>query len=85
MGEILTVRVGPAGTRPDGALLAEITNVGDLLDLAGRCLPADPGARWRAIVASPGFSWTVTADARPAVSSLSRSRPPVPRSRRRTS
>lgn len=35
--------------RPDGTLIAEITNVGGLLDLTERRLISNPGARWRAV------------------------------------
>ena len=39
--------------RPDGTLVAEVTNVGGLLDLTARRLLSDPGAYWRSVATAP--------------------------------
>lgn len=39
--------------RPDGQLVAEVTNIGGLLDLEKRRLVSDPGAHWRSAAAAP--------------------------------
>jgi acyl-CoA thioester hydrolase len=41
--------------RLDGALVAEISNVGGLLDLKQRRLVPDPGRRWRSAADDPGL------------------------------
>lgn len=39
--------------RPDGTLVAEVTNVGGLMDLDQRKLVADPATHWRSVARSP--------------------------------
>jgi acyl-CoA thioester hydrolase len=41
--------------RPDGGLVAEVENVGGLMDLEERRLLADPGGRLAAIAGTPGL------------------------------
>lgn len=48
-----TFRVDQEFRRPDGSLVAEVTNTGGLLDLQQRRLIPDPGARWRAVATAP--------------------------------
>jgi acyl-CoA thioester hydrolase len=52
-GEGKTFRVEQELRRPDGGLAAEVTNVGGLLDLAGRRLISDPAERWRSVATTP--------------------------------
>lgn len=48
-----TFRVGQELRHADGTLVAEITNVGGLLDLAQRRLVPEPSTRWRAAAGAP--------------------------------
>jgi acyl-CoA thioester hydrolase len=48
-----TFRVEQELRRPDGTLIAEITNVGGLLDLTTRRLLPNPGMRWRSVATDP--------------------------------
>lgn len=48
-----TFRVHQELRLPDGTLVAEITNVGGLLDLTERRLVPDPDARWQRVAATP--------------------------------
>ncbi|MFD0686534.1 acyl-CoA thioesterase [Actinomadura fibrosa] len=52
-GEGRTFRIKQELRRADGALAAEISSVGGLMDLAERRLVPDPGERWRALAAAP--------------------------------
>lgn len=54
-GERKTFRVQQDLSRPDGALVAEVTNVGGLLDLGERRLIPDPGATWRSVARTPAL------------------------------
>jgi acyl-CoA thioester hydrolase len=54
-GEGKTFRVEQELRRPDGTLVAEVTNVGGLLDLAERRLVRDPGAVWRSVAKAPAL------------------------------
>lgn len=48
-----TFRVMQEIRHTDGTLVAEITNVGGLLDLAERRLVAEPSAHWQSVAAAP--------------------------------
>lgn len=48
-----TFRIAQDYRRPDGALVAELTGVGGLLDLTERRLVTDPGAHLRALATAP--------------------------------
>jgi acyl-CoA thioester hydrolase len=52
-GEGKTFRVEQELRRSDGTLVAEVTNVGGLLDLERRQLIADPAARWLSVAKAP--------------------------------
>jgi acyl-CoA thioester hydrolase len=52
-GDGKTFRVEQELRRPDGTLIAEITNVGGLLDLTSRRLLPNPGMRWRSVATDP--------------------------------
>lgn len=52
-GDGKTFRVEQELREPDGTLVAEITNVGGLLDLEERRLVPEPGARWRTVATAP--------------------------------
>jgi acyl-CoA thioester hydrolase len=52
-GEGKTFRVEQELRRADGTLVAEVTNVGGLLDLARRRLLPDPAGRWRSAASAP--------------------------------
>ncbi|TDD81704.1 acyl-CoA thioesterase [Actinomadura darangshiensis] len=54
-GEGKTFRMRQELRRADGALAAEITSLGGLMDLAERRLVPDPGAHWRALAQTPGL------------------------------
>lgn len=54
-GEGKTFRIEQELRLPGGTLVAEITNVGGLLDLSRRRLVPDPSARWRAAAAAPAL------------------------------
>lgn len=51
-GDGKTFRVEQELRHADGTLIAEITNVGGLLDLQRRRLVPEPGERWRAVAAN---------------------------------
>jgi acyl-CoA thioester hydrolase len=52
-GEGKTFRVEQELRSSDGTLVAEVTNVGGLLDLERRQLIADPAARWLSVAKAP--------------------------------
>ncbi len=52
-GDGKTFRIEQDIRHTDGTLVAEITNVGGLLDHAERRLLAEPSARWRSAAAAP--------------------------------
>lgn len=52
-GEGRTFRMRQEVRRADGALAAEISSLGGLLDLERRRLVPDPGSRWRALAETP--------------------------------
>lgn len=52
-GEGKTFRIEQQLRRVDGALAAEVVNVGGLLDLGKRRLVSDPAERWRALAVTP--------------------------------
>lgn len=52
-GDGKTYRVEQELHRTDGVLVAEVTNVGGLLDLAKRRLLPDPAAHWRSVAKAP--------------------------------
>lgn len=52
-GEGKSFRVEQAMTRPDGTLVAEVSNVGGVLDLNERRLVSDPRESFRAVAAHP--------------------------------
>jgi acyl-CoA thioester hydrolase len=54
-GDGKTFRIEQELRLPDGTLVAEITNVGGLLDLSQRRLVPDPGPRWRAAALAPAL------------------------------
>jgi acyl-CoA thioester hydrolase len=54
-GEGKTFQVEQELRRADGALVAEVTNVGGLLDLRERRLVPDPAERWRSLASAPGI------------------------------
>ena len=54
-----TFRVQQDLRRPDGTLIAEITNVGGLLELTTRRLLPNPGMRWRSVADGPGTARTL--------------------------
>jgi acyl-CoA thioester hydrolase len=50
-----TFRVQQELRRADGTLVAEVTNVGGLLDLERRRLMPDPAALWRSVATDPAL------------------------------
>ncbi len=52
-GDDKTFRVEQEFRRPDGTLVAQLTNVGGLLNLTQRRLVSDPAGRFRALARSP--------------------------------
>ncbi|MGH3171632.1 MAG: acyl-CoA thioesterase [Trebonia sp.] len=54
-GEGKSFRVEQEIRLPDGTLVAEITNVGGLLDLKDRKLVRHPGQIWRSVASAPQF------------------------------
>ncbi|WP_433468167.1 acyl-CoA thioesterase [Spirillospora sp. CA-142024] len=54
-GEGKTFRMRQELRRTDGALAAEITSLGGLLDLKERRLVPDPGSHWRALAETPAL------------------------------
>jgi acyl-CoA thioester hydrolase len=54
-GEGKTFRLRQELRRADGALAAEITSLGGLLDLEHRRLVPDPGGRWRVLAETPAL------------------------------
>ena len=52
-GEGRTFRTRQELRRADGALAADITSLGGLMDLKERRLVPDPGSRWRALAETP--------------------------------
>ncbi|GAA3785003.1 acyl-CoA thioesterase [Streptomyces coacervatus] len=53
-GEGKSFRVEQTFTLPDGTLVAEVFNVGGLLDLKARKLVADPAEYFRSVATDPG-------------------------------
>jgi acyl-CoA thioester hydrolase len=54
-GERKTFLVKQRISRSDGTVVAEVTNVGGLLDLKRRRLIPDPAAIWRSVAEAPGL------------------------------
>jgi acyl-CoA thioester hydrolase len=52
-GEGKSFRINQEIRLPDGTLVAEITNVGGLLNLTERKLVRDPGQVWRSVASAP--------------------------------
>ena len=52
-GDGKTFRVEQDFRRPDGTLVAELANVGGLLNLKERRLVADPAGQFRSLAAAP--------------------------------
>lgn len=52
-GDGKTFRVEQELRNPDGTLVAEVTNVGGLLDLRERRLVPNPAEHWRSVAAAP--------------------------------